>query len=94
MTNRIGTFIAVSKIVGSIGSSNFEKGKGLPLYNDYKKEMVEGGGKKYKPGVEKWLGMMLGKKEGAWSKFIDFLSKLLILDPEKRVDVTEISQHA
>ncbi|GMH67623.1 hypothetical protein TrRE_jg7010 [Triparma retinervis] len=90
---RVGMFIAASKIVGSIGSSNFEKGKGLPLYNDYKKEMLGGGGKKYKPGVEKWLSMMLEGKEGRWDGFVDFMSKLLVLDPLKRVNVEEALAH-
>ena len=92
--NRVGTFIAITKIVGSIGSSNFERGKGLPLYKDYKKEMLSGGGKKYKPGVEKWLGMVLEGKKGNWEGFVDLMSKLLVLDPLNRVGVEEALAHA
>jgi len=91
--DRVGTFVVATKIVGSIGSTNFEKAKAHALYQDYKKKMIDAGGKKYKPGVGKWLGMMLQGREGDWSGFIDLVSKLLVLDPEKRTGADEALRH-
>ena len=73
---------SISKICGTISSTNFENGK---KFSEYKKLTVE---KKYKKGVEKALAAMLGGEiDDGFVGGIKMLAKMLTLDPLERWSV-------
>ena len=88
--DRVSMLLVVSKMIGSLGTSNFSAGVRLPFYKEYKHSESF---KKYKPGVAKALEHMLGEKKGDCADFIDLISRMLVLDPAKRIDADKALQH-
>lgn len=84
--DRSALLISQYKVVGTPGSSNYSAATQFPQY--------EKPPKRYKRGVEKAFGHMLGAEQfEQYKSHVDLIARMLCLDPEERCTALEALQH-